>query len=363
MEMGNNLARKSIVYLTINNVNHKIYIGVHVTDTPYKFDNYWGCGITGTTSYRFKYPKTPFQRACKKYGLKAFTRFTLAVYDTYEEALEEEKRLVTREFINRPDVYNVALGGGSGIVPECEIEVHQYDNAGNYMKSYRSKKEAGYALGVNSSSIHYAILFKTLLHDTYWSEHKVARIDVEYKKPQNIPVYVYDINGNFIAEYTSINDCAKKYDVTFSTVQHAIKNQNKVRGNYVSAEKYDKFIPMSKKRSRNHKIYQYTKDGNFMAEYENATEVKKLYPQIYRNIHNAIKGKFSTGGYLWSYEKFDKIPGVKVMKKKLGQYDLDGNLIKVWNSYRECQKEFSLVRFVLSGVRKQTKGFTFKYLD
>lgn len=42
---------KAIVYLTINTQNNKIYIGVHITNTPYEFDNYYGCGITGTSSY------------------------------------------------------------------------------------------------------------------------------------------------------------------------------------------------------------------------------------------------------------------------------------------------------------------------
>ena len=31
---------KYIVYLTMNLVNKKIYVGVHKTKTPYKFDGY-----------------------------------------------------------------------------------------------------------------------------------------------------------------------------------------------------------------------------------------------------------------------------------------------------------------------------------
>ena len=35
--MENNL--KSILYMTVNTVNNKIYVGVHITETPYEFDN------------------------------------------------------------------------------------------------------------------------------------------------------------------------------------------------------------------------------------------------------------------------------------------------------------------------------------
>ena len=136
--MENNL--KSILYMTVNTVNNKIYVGIHITNDPYKFDNYYGCGINGTSSYWFKHPKYPFQKACKKYGLKAFKRYTLFVFDNYEDARKMEATIVNEEFLKRPDVYNIALGGGSGLIPSTEIEIHSYDSDGNYVASYRSYK-------------------------------------------------------------------------------------------------------------------------------------------------------------------------------------------------------------------------------
>lgn len=362
MEMGNNLTRKSIVYLTINNVNKKIYIGVHITDTPYKFDNYWGNGITGTNSYYFKHPKNPFHYACKKYGLKSFTRFTLAVYDTYEEALAEERRIVNQEFLQRTDVYNVALGGG---VPTAhEIEAHQYDLDGNYIKSYKSKTLAGVSNGSDCNGINYAILHKSILNGSYWSETKLPKFNVEdASKPQNKKIYAYDAEGNFMNTYDSMVSFAKKYDITLGTVQRAVKRQLKICNMYISLCKVDKFVKLTKKRKRNQKIYKYDLNGNFLQEYLNFTKVKEEHNDICKNIHNAINNQESAGGFLWRYEKFDKIDQIKSTKKRVAQYTLDGTLVKVWNSYRECKNEFSLVRHVLSGARTQTKGFTFKYID
>lgn len=56
----------------------------------------------------------------------------------------------------------------------------------------------------------------------------------------------------------------------------------------------------------------------------------------------------------------DKFPLPEIKTVYIEQYDLNGNLVKIWPSYRACQKEYSLLRHVLNGTRSQTKGFTFK---
>ena len=49
--------------------------------------------------------------------------------------------------------------------------------------------------------------------------------------------------------------------------------------------------------------------------------------------------------------------------RKIGQYTLDGILVKTYNTLRACRKDFGNVGKVLKGQAKQTKGYTFKYLD
>ena len=48
---------------------------------------------------------------------------------------------------------------------------------------------------------------------------------------------------------------------------------------------------------------------------------------------------------------------------KINQYDLNGNLIKTWDTIAECAKEHPKVRLVLKGLRKHTHGFTFKICE
>ena len=70
---------KYIVYLTKNLINNKIYIGVHQTDNPNKFDGYIGCGVYTTQNSSYNHPKTAFQFAVKKYGPKNFKRTILKI--------------------------------------------------------------------------------------------------------------------------------------------------------------------------------------------------------------------------------------------------------------------------------------------
>lgn len=89
-----------IIYQTTNNINNKIYIGYHCqSDDPYTFDGYWGSGVT-------------LIKAMKKYGFVNFSRETLFVFDDEKVALEKEQEIVNEDFIKRPDVYNVMIGGG-----------------------------------------------------------------------------------------------------------------------------------------------------------------------------------------------------------------------------------------------------------
>ena len=49
--------------------------------------------------------------------------------------------------------------------------------------------------------------------------------------------------------------------------------------------------------------------------------------------------------------------------RKVGQYTLDGKLVKVYDTVRDCRKEFGNVSKVLKGLVKTCKGYIFKYIE
>lgn len=84
-----------LVYQITNLINNKIYVGVH-KGTP--DDGYMGSGRIIT-------------RAILKYGVENFRKEILKVCETSEEMYAEESRIVTQEFIDRVDTYNLTCGG------------------------------------------------------------------------------------------------------------------------------------------------------------------------------------------------------------------------------------------------------------
>ena len=85
-----------IVYLTTNPFNNKIYVGKHSTNNLN--DGYKGSG---------KY----LNKAFKKYGKKHFKFQILHYCLTLMDAYEVEGWIVDQAFIDRPDTYNVVVGG------------------------------------------------------------------------------------------------------------------------------------------------------------------------------------------------------------------------------------------------------------
>lgn len=87
------------LYEIRNNINGKIYIGVHKTKVL--DDGYMGSGSIIT-------------RAIEKHGVENFTKTILEYFETQEEMFEREKEIVNEEFLNREDTYNLRRGGLGG---------------------------------------------------------------------------------------------------------------------------------------------------------------------------------------------------------------------------------------------------------
>ena len=90
-----------IVYETRNKRNGKIYVGTHGQKIGTHFDGYLGSGVV-------------LREAIRKYGKEAFERHTLSTHSTELGAYAEERRIVCRDFVERRDTYNTAIGGLGG---------------------------------------------------------------------------------------------------------------------------------------------------------------------------------------------------------------------------------------------------------
>lgn len=113
-------------------------------------------------------------------------------------------------------------------------------------------------------------------------------------------------------------------------------------------------------------IHQYDLNGQYIQSFESialATKILKGTKSL--NITRAIKTQGQAGGFMWSYDKVEQLPIYKKVNKprRVGQYTLDGQLVKVYESIRECKRDFCGCVHVLAGTRKKAGGFTFKYIE
>ena len=84
------------IYKTINITTMKEYIGQHQTVSL--DDNYIGSGVE-------------LKKDIRIYGRDNFNTEILFVYDNFDDMNKKEIELVTEEYINRGDTYNIILGG------------------------------------------------------------------------------------------------------------------------------------------------------------------------------------------------------------------------------------------------------------
>lgn len=87
------------LYEIRNNLNGKIYVGVHRAKSL--DDGYMGSGKV-------------IKRAIQKHGLENFTKVILETFDDSTTMYAREKEVVTDEFLSRDDVYNLRRGGDGG---------------------------------------------------------------------------------------------------------------------------------------------------------------------------------------------------------------------------------------------------------
>lgn len=352
---------KYIVYITTNKINNKIYIGVHKTDNPYKFDGYLGCGANINDTHSWMYGKYPIHAAIRKYGIHAFNRKTLKVFDNLQDALDLERWLVDDTFISRPDTYNATLGGG--IPPSSNKVIYQYSLDGEYIREWKSITEASIYYKCSSSSIGRAILDNTPSIGYLWQDYKLDKLSLsDFKIDANkIQCYMYNLDGSFNTEFNSITECAKYLNKKIADISRNCKTGSIVNKQYyISTHKYEVFpIPQN---NLERPVYQYDIYGNFIKGFKNVKEAKKEL-SISAHIPTNIRANTLCGGYQWSWEKVDKMPTKKAKSRKVGRYSLEGELLETYSSIRKAKEFCSGSTNALYGRQKQSCGYIWRFID
>ena len=359
---------KYIVYLTTNKLNNKIYVGVHKTENPEIFDGYIGCGANINKPSSYNKGKAHLHNAILKYGTSAFYRQTLRVFDNLEDALDLEAWIVTDDFVKRSDTYNMTPGGQ--IPPILFKTIYEFNLQGELIKTWESIKIITDYFGINKDRIYMCIKDKRSFNNSYWSENKTINIS-EYKLSSRGYVFQYTKDGILLNTFENASEAALKLDITREAIVNSVFDRTTCCGYYFlrADDNIDTLLleKISKKKINVTPVYRYLTSGEFDKEYKSISDAIKDTPKTSNgNIIRAIKNNRTSGGFKWSYIKSNTLQPYSELDLnpvKIAQYDLNHNLIKIWNSVSECKKEFPSCQKVCRKERKQSKSFIFEYIS
>ena len=155
------------------------------------------------------------------------------------------------------------------------------------------------------------------------------------------------------------------------------KLSQKTRDNMSQSRKGMKFSDEHKKnigvsntgKSRNGKpIIQYDLDGNFIKLWDSRASAESFYKT---GIYDVLIGKTKTSSnFIWRYATDPLDPNFTLtkygsVKKPVIQYDLEGNIIKVWEKIFDIQIELGFKNSNISaccqGKQKTAYGFKWEY--
>lgn len=171
------------VYRIVNKIDGKIYIGCHKTENLN--DGYMGSG---------KYIKN----AIKKYGLENFSKELLEIFDNSNDMFKMESRLVTDDFVEKMNNYNLKEGGTGGF---------DYINKNGLTTKNKDYKEI-YKIGKKNRD---AALKK--LCDDFGVEHILQIPEIAEKvHKKRVELYGFDTYRTFNGKNHSIESKKKMSD-------------------------------------------------------------------------------------------------------------------------------------------------------
>lgn len=285
------------VYMHINKINNKKYVGF----TGYSLDERWKNGKGYSKD-------TPFGQAIEKYGWDNFDHQILFSNLTLDEAARKEQDLIDEYHTYLDDPlcwgYNATRGG------EGRSKVRHEEVTSLWEQGY-STKQIGQKLGVDRNTAG-RILQN---YENYSIKESVERGYEQRTVTNSRPVSQYDLNGNFIATYSSMSDAYEAIHGYRDTEPDGTRHSNTIGCACREGIKAYGFqwtykdapAPGPYHKEKNYHdgkaVDQYNLDGTFVKTYQSASEAaRQLGLKSPGGISEVCrKHKGTSAKYLWKF--------------------------------------------------------------
>lgn len=282
------------VYVHINKINGKLYIGQTSEDNP---ENRYKNGKN--------YMRCPyFHNAILKYGWDNFEHIILVDDVTKEQADIIEKELIKKYKTTNPRFgYNLMDGGSNGKHNKKSIEKMKLNHAdvsgkNNPMSNKHHSEKSKQKMSEHRPS------YVGENNPNYGKEcSKLAK--EKSSEINSKPVLQMDDNKNVIKRWNSASEAGRELKISICDISRVCVNLRGTAGgfrwkfeNETRDENEIKFV--DKRKTRTRPIIQKTKDGNIVAKYNSIKEAQEKTKIT--SIANCLCGRYkSAGGYIWEY--------------------------------------------------------------
>lgn len=189
-------------------------------------------------------------------------------------------------------------------------KIYQYDKNGNFVKEWRSIAEADRFFNSDNSAISKCINNKNnTSHGFYWSKIKYDNF-VNPVIRDTIPIFQYDLDGNFIREWKSVKEAAAFYNVTDGAIESVLLEKTISSVGYIWKREYKNKVDKRQPRIKLKQINQLSLSNDILNSFSSMRELyETLYPErkfkvikdtILKVLNNNRKTAF---GYKWQYIK------------------------------------------------------------
>ena len=358
--------------------SNKVYIGITSQEPERRWKN-------GNGYKKNLY----FTKAIKKYGWDNFTHEILYNNLTRDEACRLEIQTISEYQANNSDYgYNLSLGGDLGMTKPISM----YSIDGEFIKRFDTVCDACYETGISNNAITNAATGCAMTAGNYIWRYDGDSLDKypireysDYKLYQfnKCKIKQYDFDGNLLNTYIDLKDAAKSTGAQEHYIFIACKGIQNSHHGYVwrfEGDDFNKYITKIKIREidnalinydnlkySNIPIYQYNFDGSINNIYQDVYSIPNIPNKEIYKVIKCINGEIdSYKKYVYRLERdffYERTGYIKKTKSiKVKQYDLNGNLLNIYNSIAEAQRITGAtnVQMCTKGQRKQSGGFVWR---
>lgn len=277
------------IYKIENLINGKVYIGQSV-DIKERWNEHKLIN-SRTSKESLKKQKYPLYLAFQKYGLENFS-FEILEECSLEELDIKEQFYIKKynSYVDFPNSngYNLTLGGnGNQKITEEKIL--------NIVKLWEEGKTTGEIMSILQIEKHAIIRYLKLFSSTYTIEESDFRGRVNAGISHRKKVDCYDLWGNFLKTYSSIDEAAKILELSASSIISCCKGKcSRVKDYRFTYEKEDKEIKFNG-IFKNEWVIKISKDKEYylfssLTKAANFIGVSDATLRKYISIEKSIKG-------------------------------------------------------------------------